>query len=104
MDEGSDGWEGRGFTRHYAPQAIFRCALHEYRHVVTNWISAEQSVGLVDYLFHPNAAEGGKLLSQMVHDLGDTQVFLQLIHWLSLGHPFAGRQPTMFSCWLPAVR
>ena len=104
MDEGSDDREGHGFTRHHAPQAIFRGALHEHRHVVTNWISPEQSVGLVDHLFDSDAAEGGKLLSEMVYDLGDTLVLLQLIHWSSLGHPFAGRQPTMFRCWSPAVR
>ena len=104
MDEGSGGREGCGFTRHHAPQAIFRGALHEHRHVVTNGISREQPVGLVDHLFDSDAAEGGKLLSEVVHDLGDTLVLLQLIHWSSLGHPFAGRQPTMFSCWSPAVR
>ena len=77
---GSDARERRGIPGYHAPQAIFRSALNQHRNIVANRISFEQVVGLVDHLFDPNTAEGGKLLSEMVHDLCDALVLLQLIH------------------------
>ena len=51
-----------------------------------------------------NAVEGGKIASEMIHDRGDALVLLQSIHWTSLGHWFAGREPRIFSRRSPAVR
>ena len=76
VDEGSDARKRRGITGHYAPESVFRSSLNQHRHIVANRISAEQEVGLIDHLFDPNTAEGGKLSRQMIHDLGDALVLL----------------------------